>query len=149
LRDRIEQRARAMSQGKVVGIDTQQLLRAVCGVAFGRARMSAIYRYLRGVDPTTGEADTAERVKCLDQLDDAAQSKVYHEHVAFVERLEAGAPGAAAPSLPARTMIAANTVAAPIGPHNAKPRTHASLTSITPAGPSLRCGRDGPRYITL
>ena len=62
-----------MSQGTVVGIDTQQLLRAVCGVAFGRARMSAVYRYLRGVDPTTGEADTAERLKRLDQLDDAAK----------------------------------------------------------------------------
>ena len=73
LRDRIEERARAMSQGTVVGIDTQQLLRAVCGVAFGRARMSAIYRYLRGVDPTTGEADATERMKRLDQLDDAAK----------------------------------------------------------------------------
>ena len=58
LRDRIEERSRAMSLGTLVGIDTQQLLRAVCGVAFGRARMSAVYRYLRGVDPTTGEADT-------------------------------------------------------------------------------------------
>ncbi len=73
LRDHIEQRARAMSLGTVVGIDTQQLLRAVCGVAFGRARMSAVYRYLRGVDPTTGEADTAGRLKRLDQLDDAAK----------------------------------------------------------------------------
>jgi len=73
LRDRIEERARAMSQGTVVGIDTQQLLRAVCGVAFGRARMSAIYRYLRGVDPTTGEAGTARRLKLLGQLDDAAK----------------------------------------------------------------------------
>jgi hypothetical protein len=73
LRDRIEERSRAMSQGTVVGIDTQQLLRAVCGVAFGRARMSAIYRYLRGVDPTTGEADASERTKRLDQLDDAAK----------------------------------------------------------------------------
>lgn len=73
LRDQIEERARAMSQGTVVGIDTQQLLRAVCGVAFGRARMSAVYRFLRGVDPTTGEADTAERLKRLGQLDDAAK----------------------------------------------------------------------------
>jgi hypothetical protein len=73
LRDRFEERARAMSQGTVVGIDTQQLLRAVCGVAFGRARMSAIYRYLRGVDPTTGEADAAARIKRLDQLDEAAK----------------------------------------------------------------------------
>jgi hypothetical protein len=73
LRDRIEERSRAMSQGAVVGIDTQQLLRAVCGVAFGRARMSAIYRYLRGVDPITREADASARTKLLDQLDDAAK----------------------------------------------------------------------------
>lgn len=73
LRDRIEERARAMSQGTVVGIDTQQLLRAVCGVAFGRARMSAVYRLLRGVDPTTGEADTAKRLQLLRQLDEAAK----------------------------------------------------------------------------
>jgi hypothetical protein len=73
LRDRIEERARAMSQGAVVAIDTQQLLRAVCGVAFGRARMSAVYRYLRGVDPTTGDADTAGRLKRLGQLDEAAK----------------------------------------------------------------------------
>jgi hypothetical protein len=62
-----------MSLGTVVAIDTQQLLRAVCGVAFGRARMSAVYRYLRGVDPTTGEADTDRRLKLLGQLDDAAK----------------------------------------------------------------------------
>lgn len=73
LRDQIEDRSRAMSLGPVIGIDTQQLLRAICGVAFGRARMSAVYRYLRGVDPTTGEADTAGRLKRLKQLDDAAQ----------------------------------------------------------------------------
>jgi hypothetical protein len=73
LRDRIEERARAMSQGTVVGIDTQQLLRAICGVAFGRARMSAVYRYLRGIDPTTREADTDRRLKLLGQLDEAAR----------------------------------------------------------------------------
>jgi hypothetical protein len=73
LRDRLEERSRAMSVGTIVGIDTQQLLRAVCGVAFGRARMSAVYRYLRGVDPSTGEADTAGRLKRLSQLDDAAK----------------------------------------------------------------------------
>src|SRR5207253_78152 len=61
------------SQGTVVGIDTQQLLRAVCGVAFARARMSAIYRYLRGVDPTTGEANTSDRKKRLEKLNDAAK----------------------------------------------------------------------------
>ena len=73
LRDRIEERSRAMSLGTLVAIDTQQLLRAVCGVAFGRARMSAVYRYLRGVDPTTGETDAAGRLKRLEQLDDAAR----------------------------------------------------------------------------
>jgi hypothetical protein len=73
LRDRIEERSRAMSEGAVVSLDTQQLLRAICGVAFGRARMSAVYRYLRGVDPTTGEADAAGRLERLTQLDDAAK----------------------------------------------------------------------------
>ncbi len=73
LRDRIEKRSRAMSQGTVVTIDTQQLLRAVCGVAFGRARMSAVYRYLRGVDPSTGEADPEGRLKRLAQLDATAK----------------------------------------------------------------------------
>jgi uncharacterized protein DUF262 len=66
LRDRIELRAREMSEGTVGSVDTQQLLRAACAVAFGRARMSAIYRFLRGVDPTTGEADPASRAKRLD-----------------------------------------------------------------------------------
>lgn len=73
LRDRIEDRAREMSQGAVIGVDTQQLLRAVCGVAFARARMSAVYRSLRGVDPITGEADPDGRLKRLNQLDDAAK----------------------------------------------------------------------------
>jgi len=72
LRDRIEERSRTMSNGAVVGIDTQQLLRAACGVAFGRARMSAVYRYLRGIDPTTGETDPAGRMERLRQLDEAA-----------------------------------------------------------------------------
>jgi hypothetical protein len=35
--------------------------------------MSAVYRSLRGVDPITGEADTAERLKRLNQLDDTAK----------------------------------------------------------------------------
>ena len=73
LRDRIEKRAKEMSVGSVVEIDTQQLLRAICGVAFARARMSAVYRYLRGVDPTTGEGDAQARVKRLTQLDQAAK----------------------------------------------------------------------------
>jgi hypothetical protein len=72
LRDKLEERARAMSVGAVVGLDTQQLLRAVCGVAFGRARMSAVYRFLRGVDPVTGEADPERRVTLLNELDSAA-----------------------------------------------------------------------------
>ena len=61
-----------MSSGAIIAIDTQQLLRAACAVAFGRARMSAVYRFLRGVDPTTGESDTTGRVKRLDLLDEAA-----------------------------------------------------------------------------
>jgi hypothetical protein len=72
LRDKLEERARAMSIGAVVGLDTQQLLRAACGVAFGRARMSAVYRFLRGVDPVTGDADPERRLTRLSDLDDAA-----------------------------------------------------------------------------
>jgi hypothetical protein len=73
LRDRIEERARDMGQEGLIVVDTQQLLRAACGVAFDRARMSAVYRYLRGVDPTTGDTDAAARRKMLDKLDDAAK----------------------------------------------------------------------------
>jgi hypothetical protein len=73
LRDSIENRAREMSDGAVVAIDTQQLLRAACGVAFGRARMSAVYRFLRGFDATSGETDIAARQTRLDQLDEAAK----------------------------------------------------------------------------
>ena len=76
LRDKLEERARAMSAGAVVGLDTQQLLRAVCGVAFGRARMSAVYRFLRGVDPVTGDADPERRLTRLSELDDAANECV-------------------------------------------------------------------------
>ena len=61
-----------MSLGAVVALDTQQLLRAVCGVAFSRARMSAVYRFLRGVDPVTGEADPDTPLKLLTELDGAA-----------------------------------------------------------------------------
>jgi len=56
LRDRIEERAVAISAESMIAVDTQHLLRAACAVGFGRARMSAIYRLLRGVDPATGEA---------------------------------------------------------------------------------------------
>jgi hypothetical protein len=74
LRDQIEARAREMSKDGLIGIDTQQLLRAACGVAFDRARMAAVYRYLRGVDPITGEADPAGRRDRLNRLDEAAKS---------------------------------------------------------------------------
>lgn len=90
LRDRIEDKARSMSQGAIVGIDTQQLLRASCAVAFGRARMSAIYRYLRGVDPATGDADPAGRLKRLSQLDEAAKecidALVWRDYLLRVKR---------------------------------------------------------------
>jgi hypothetical protein len=71
LRDRIEERAREMSHDSVIALDTQQLLRAACAVAFGRARMSALYRSLRGVDPDTGEIDKAGRADQLNRLDEA------------------------------------------------------------------------------
>ena len=97
LRDRIEERARGMSKDAVVAIDTQQLLRAACAVAFGRARMAAIYRYLRGVDPTTGEADAAGRTKRLDQLDDAAkecmESTQWRDYLLRVKHAGFVAPG--------------------------------------------------------
>jgi len=76
LREKLEDRARAMSVGAVVGLDTQQLLRAVCGVAFGRARMSAVYRFLRGVNPDTEEADSERRINRLNELDTAANDCV-------------------------------------------------------------------------
>jgi hypothetical protein len=72
LREKLEERALEMSIGAVVGLDTQQLLRAVCGVAFSRARMSAVYQFLRGVDPVTREADPERRETRLTELDNAA-----------------------------------------------------------------------------
>jgi hypothetical protein len=72
LRDKIETRSRQMSDNGVLSIDTQQVLRMACAVGFGRARMSAVYRYLRGVDPVTGDADPARRVERLEILDRAA-----------------------------------------------------------------------------
>jgi hypothetical protein len=71
LRDRIEISARDMSADAIVTIDTQQLLRTACAVGFGRARMSAVYRFLRGVDPTTGDANPAGRAERLSVLDSA------------------------------------------------------------------------------
>jgi hypothetical protein len=76
LRDLLEARARELSQGAVVALDTQQLLRAACGVAFDRARMSAVYRSLRGVDPVTGEATPERRLQLLERLDEAARDCV-------------------------------------------------------------------------
>ncbi len=72
LRDQIEQRAAAISVESAFAVDTQQLLRASCAVGFGRARMSAIYRFLRGVDPDTGETNVADREQRLRGLDEAA-----------------------------------------------------------------------------
>ena len=72
LRDRIEQRAADLTADPVAALDTRQLLRATCGVAFGRARMQAIYRYLRGMDPVSGTARVADRQARLEKLDFAA-----------------------------------------------------------------------------
>jgi hypothetical protein len=90
LRDRIEDSAREMSNGAIVALDTQQLLRAACAVAFGRARMAAVYRYLRGIDPTTREEDTAGREKRLQELDQAASdciaSTTWRDYLLRVKR---------------------------------------------------------------
>jgi hypothetical protein len=74
LRDRIEARAAAISRESVVAIDTQQLLRATCAVGFERARMSAIYKFLRGVEPNTGETSGEARKMRLEKLDLAADA---------------------------------------------------------------------------
>ena len=67
--------------------------------------MSAVYRFLRGVDPTTGEADAAERAKRLGQLDDAANECMsptpWRDYLLRV--LHAGF--AAPPLLPPRTPL--------------------------------------------
>lgn len=72
LRDRIETRADTIAKESAITIDTQQLLRAACAVAFERASMAAIYKFLRGVDPTTGETDGDKRKQRLAALDEAA-----------------------------------------------------------------------------
>ncbi len=72
LRDKIEHRAAEISKESVVQVDTQQLLRAACAVGFERARMSAIYKFLRGIDPNSGETSVPARQARLDKLDQAA-----------------------------------------------------------------------------
>jgi hypothetical protein len=72
LRERIEDSARMMSESSVIAVDTQQLLRASCAVAFGRARMASVYRYLRGLDPSSGDLDPERRANRLTELDRAA-----------------------------------------------------------------------------
>ena len=77
LRDRIEQRAAALTVDPIAALDTRQLLRATCGVAFGRARMRAIYRYLRGMDPMSGDTSIADRQARLNKLDVAADECIH------------------------------------------------------------------------
>lgn len=72
LRDRIEKRSIEMSRESVVEIDTQQLLRVTCAVGFNRAKMSAIYRFLRGIDPSSGDVSPEARRARLERLDRAA-----------------------------------------------------------------------------
>jgi hypothetical protein len=67
LRDRIDTGARSMSLNAIVPVDTQQILRTACAVGFQRARMSSIYKYLRGIDPVTGDPNPAGRIERLDQ----------------------------------------------------------------------------------
>lgn len=71
LRDRIETGARSMSINAIVPVDTQQILRTACAVGFQRARMSAIYKYLRGIDPVTGDPNPGGRIERLKVLDQA------------------------------------------------------------------------------
>jgi hypothetical protein len=59
---------------KSEGVERQQLLRAACAVGFDRARMSAIYRFLRGVDPASGETSVEGRRQKLAKLDTAANA---------------------------------------------------------------------------
>jgi hypothetical protein len=73
LRESIEARAREMSEGAIVEVDSQQLLRIACGVAFGRARMSEVYGFLQGVDRKSRESDPASRKDRLDRLEQAAR----------------------------------------------------------------------------
>lgn len=72
LRDRIENAALKMSENPIVELDPPQLLRVACATGFKRAKMSAVYRFLRGVDPTTGDTNIDARKQRLDQLDAAA-----------------------------------------------------------------------------
>jgi hypothetical protein len=74
LRDKIEQRALDISRESMVAVDTQQLLRATCAVGFERAKMSAIYKFLRGVDPDTGETREDKRKERLETLALAADA---------------------------------------------------------------------------
>jgi hypothetical protein len=61
LRDKIEERSKAMSEAAVVVMGPQQILRATCAVACGRVEIGAVSRFLRGVDPSTGDASPAQR----------------------------------------------------------------------------------------
>jgi hypothetical protein len=74
LRDRIESRASALSTNSVVPVDTQQILRAACAVGFGRARMSAVYKFLRGLDPNTRDASQEHREQRLTLLEQATDA---------------------------------------------------------------------------
>lgn len=71
LRDRIEARAADLSTSGVITVDTQQILRAACAVGFGRARMSAVYKFLRGLDPNTRDASPERREERLTLLEHA------------------------------------------------------------------------------
>lgn len=72
LRDRLEARAAEISRESIVAVEPDLLVRAACGVAFERARMAAIYKFLRGVDPDTGDTDPTKRQARLHRLDESA-----------------------------------------------------------------------------
>ncbi len=80
LRDRIEVRSVEMSKESVIEIDAQQLLRVTCAVGFHRARMPAIYRFLRGVDPNSGDTSAEARRARLVSLEQAAEECLDRTH---------------------------------------------------------------------
>jgi hypothetical protein len=80
LRDRIEHRSVEMSRESVIEIDAQQLLRITCAVGFHRAKMSSIYRFLRGVDPSGGDTSSDARRSRLVALEQAAEECLNRTH---------------------------------------------------------------------
>lgn len=76
LRELIETSVAQLSAKSVVPLDTQGLLRTAVALGFQRGRMSAVYRFLRGVDPQSGDTSPAAREQRLQTLDAALKECV-------------------------------------------------------------------------